>query len=159
MCFIALLAAIVIVEMFALYFGSMLGVPLSASNIYTPNYIAGLLLTVLLVGILSGLYPALFVSGVLPVKAIRENIFEGIGSARLRAGLVIIQFSIAIGLISATGIVNEQIDFALNKFVDMILTMSLYVRLNKLSLQEKKLQRWKYRKQLPSRKSTWNASS
>lgn len=115
MALIALLASLVIVEIFAPFFGSMLGVPLVADQIYSIGFISGLILITTLIGILSGLYPALFVSAILPSKAIRGRVFEGIGSAKLRAGLVILQFSIAIGLMSATGIVNNQIDFALNE--------------------------------------------
>lgn len=130
MSLIALIGALVIVEMFVPFFGSMLGVPLAASQIYTPGYLSGLLLLTVLVGILSGLYPALFVSGILPAKAIRGRVFEGVGSAKLRAGLVILQFSIAIGLMSATGIVNSQIDFALNKPLGYDPKDVIVVRLN-----------------------------
>ncbi len=130
MAIIALITSLVIVEMFAPFFGSMLGVPLSADQIYTAEFGLGLILTTLLVGILSGLYPALFVSGVLPAKAIRGGAFDGIGSAKLRAGLVVLQFSIAIGLMSATGIVNNQIDFALNKPLGYEPENVIAVRLN-----------------------------
>ncbi len=130
MSIIALIASLVIVEMFAPFFGTMLGVPLVADQIYSLGFISGLLLVSILVGILSGLYPALFVSGILPAKAIRSRVFEGVGSAKLRAGLVILQFSIAIGLLSATGIVNRQIDFALNKPLGYEPENVITVRLN-----------------------------
>lgn len=115
MALIALIGSLVIVEMFVPFFGTMLGVPLTADAIYQVPFMSGLIVISALVGILSGLYPALFVSGILPARAIRGRAFEGVGSAKLRAGLVIIQFAIAIGLMSATGIVNNQINFALNQ--------------------------------------------
>ena len=130
MALIALIGSLVIVELFAPLFGSMLSVPLSADLVYSTDFLFGLILLTGLVGILSGLYPALFVSGILPAKAIRGRVFEGIGSARLRTGLVILQFSIAIGLISATGIVNDQIDFALNKPLGYEPENVITVRLN-----------------------------
>lgn len=130
MALIALIGAMVVVEMFAPYFGSMLGVPLSASEVYTGGFMATLLSVTVVVGILSGLYPALFVSGVLPARAIRGRAFDGVGSAKLRAGLVILQFAIAIGLLSATGIVNRQIDFALNKPLGYQPENVITVRLN-----------------------------
>ena len=115
MALVALIGAMVIVELFAPFFGSMLGIPLVADPVYSFGFMSGLVLVAFLIGCLSGLYPALFISGILPAKAIRGRIFEGFGSAKLRAGLIILQFSIAIGLMSATGIVNNQLDFALNK--------------------------------------------
>lgn len=130
MAFISLIGSLVIVEIFAPFFGSMLGVPLVADQVYGIGFISGLILITMLIGILSGLYPALFVSGILPAKAIRGRVFEGVGSAKLRAGLVILQFSIAIGLMSATGIVNNQIDFALNKPLGYEPENVIAVRLN-----------------------------
>ena len=130
MAIIALIGSLVIVELFAPFFGSMLGVPLSADMVYDTSFLLGLILIAVLVGFLSGLYPALFVSGVLPAKAIRGRVFDGIGSAKLRAGLVILQFSIAIGLMSATGIVNNQIDFALNKPLGYVPENVVTVHLN-----------------------------
>ncbi|MEZ5758517.1 MAG: ABC transporter permease [Emcibacteraceae bacterium] len=130
MALIALAVSLVIVEIFAPFFGSMLGVPLTADPIYSGGFISSLILTTFLVGILSGLYPALFVSGILPAKALQGRVFDGIGSSKLRAGLVILQFSIAIGLISATGVVNRQIDFALNKPLGYLPEDVVVVRLN-----------------------------
>lgn len=127
---IALICALVVVEIFAPFFGSMLGVPLSAAHVYSVEFLSGLTIVALLVGVLSGLYPALFVSGALPARAIRGRAFDGIGSAKLRAGLVVLQFSIAIGLLSATGIVDRQIDFALNKPLGYQPENVITVRLN-----------------------------
>ncbi|MCC3861282.1 ABC transporter permease [Pseudemcibacter aquimaris] len=114
MALIALICALVLVEMFSPFFGSMLGVPLTAAAVYNVAFMGGLILLAVMVGIISGLYPALIVSGILPAIAVRGRAFNGVGSAKLRATLVVMQFAIAIGLMSATGIVNDQINFALN---------------------------------------------
>lgn len=136
MALVALIGALVAVEIFSPFFGSMLGVPLSADQIYTVGFMSGLITITVLVGIISGLYPALFVSGVLPALAIRGRAFDGLGSAKLRAGLVVLQFSIAIGLLSATGIVNRQIDFALNKPLGYQPENVITVRLNNSEARE-----------------------
>ncbi len=130
MALIALVVSLVIVEMFAPFFGTMLGVPLTADAVYQVTFMSGLILITALVGILSGLYPALFVSGILPARAIRGRAIEGFGSAKLRAGLVILQFAIAIGLMSATGIVNNQINFALSQPLGYDPENIITVRLN-----------------------------
>lgn len=130
MALIALVGSLVIIEMFVPFFGTMLGVPLTADAVYQVSFMSGLIIVTVLIGILSGLYPALFVSGILPARAIRGRAFEGFGSAKLRAGLVIIQFAIAIGLMSATGIVNSQINFALNQPLGYDPENVITVRLN-----------------------------
>lgn len=115
MSMIALLGAITLVEMLTPSFGAMLGVPLIAADLYEIPLLSGLLTTTVLIGLVSGLYPALFVAGLVPTKALHGEMLQGIGSAKIRAGLVVAQFAISIALMSASGIVNNQIDYALNK--------------------------------------------
>jgi putative ABC transport system permease protein len=65
-------------------------------------------------GLLSGSYPALVLSGFRPASVLRINNSGQLGSGRLRAILVVIQFAISIGLgICAIGVAS-QIDFARN---------------------------------------------
>ncbi len=61
-------------------------------------------------GLLGGLYPALYLSGFRPGEVLRANksAVETPGSGRLRAGLVVLQFAIAIGLIVSTIVIYSQ---------------------------------------------------
>ena len=64
----------------------------------------------LFVGVLAGIYPALFLSGFKPIR-----VFKGRGSDRgrswLRKGLIIFQFIISIALIVSTLIVKKQMHY------------------------------------------------
>jgi putative ABC transport system permease protein len=61
-------------------------------------------------GLLGGSYPAVYLSRFQPAAVLRANqaAAEAPGSGRLRAGLVVVQFAIAIGLIVCTSIIYWQ---------------------------------------------------
>jgi putative ABC transport system permease protein len=69
----------------------------------------------LLVGFLSGSYPAFFLSSFKPVTVLRGISVGHKGGAWLRNGLVIFQFSVSVFLIISTLVVNQQLKFVQNK--------------------------------------------
>ena len=68
----------------------------------------------LLVGILSGLYPAFFLSRFQPAQVLKANrsAAETPGSGRVRTVLVVFQFAVSIGLIICTAVIYGQTVFA-----------------------------------------------
>lgn len=72
----------------------------------------------LLVGLLSGLYPSLFLASFKPLKALKSNVLAGKyskGTLYLRRGLVILQFGISIFLIVGASTVYNQLEYIQNK--------------------------------------------
>jgi putative ABC transport system permease protein len=69
----------------------------------------------LIVGIISGSYPAFFLSSFKPIAALKGNKTSGKSGSLLRNSLVIIQFTISIFLIIGTLVVNQQLKFFQNK--------------------------------------------
>jgi len=69
----------------------------------------------LLVGLIAGCYPALFLSSFQPANVLKGSIRSGKANARLRRGLVVFQFAISIVFIIGTGLVFSQLKFAQNK--------------------------------------------
>ncbi|MFC5410333.1 ABC transporter permease [Larkinella bovis] len=69
----------------------------------------------LVIGALSGLYPALLLSGFRPVAALRGLVGEQSGRALFRQSLVVFQFVAAIALIACSGLVYRQMQFVMHK--------------------------------------------
>jgi putative ABC transport system permease protein len=78
-------------------------------------FIPALLLTALFIGLLSGLYPSVFLSSFKPVQVLKGKLNQGSKSGRLRSALVVIQFTTSIVLIVATLIVQQQMDYIQQK--------------------------------------------
>lgn len=74
-----------------------------------------LFLSMLLVGLLSGLYPAFYLSKFKPIEAFRGKSDKGTKSVFLQNGLVVFQFSTAIVLIISTMVIYQQMQYILNK--------------------------------------------
>ncbi|MEM7512935.1 MAG: ABC transporter permease [Bacteroidota bacterium] len=74
-----------------------------------------ILLSSILIGILSGIYPSLFLSSFKPIQVLKGKLSRGSSNARLRSALVILQFTISITLIVGTFIVRNQLNYIQNK--------------------------------------------
>jgi ABC-type antimicrobial peptide transport system permease subunit len=69
------------------------------------------LLGVLTIGILAGMYPALFLSAFNPILALKGKINSKKGGSRTRKAMVIVQFAISIFLMISTYLVIQQLRY------------------------------------------------
>lgn len=115
MVWIALLLAIGFAALFLGYFNSIAGKELALNDLFNPVFLLILLLFTLVIGGLTGTYPALVLSKYNPVMVLKGKIDGGFKQSKFRSGLVIFQFLTAVVLVAGTMIVYHQIDFIQNK--------------------------------------------
>jgi putative ABC transport system permease protein len=110
----AMLLALALVELVVGPFAAFLEADLRLNYFGAGGVLLPAIALTLLVGIVSGLYPAFFLSRFQPGQVLKANrsAAETPGSGRLRAGLVVLQFAVAIGLIVCTAVIYSQTVFA-----------------------------------------------
>lgn len=111
---LALLLSIILIFIFLPLFNSISGKSLEP-NFWNPWIILGLAGITAFVGLVSGSYPALFLSSFHPAAVFRGALKAGKANIRLRKFLVVFQFTISIIFIIGTGIVSSQLRFINNK--------------------------------------------
>lgn len=82
---------------------------------FSANQLAALFLIALVTGILSGSYPAFYLSGFKPLETLKGKLQGKLGELFIRKGLVIFQFVISLVLIVSVFIVYWQVEFAQTK--------------------------------------------
>ncbi len=111
---VSMLLALALVELLVKPFAAFLDADLVLSYFGKDGILLPAIGLTLLVGIISGLYPAFFLSRFQPAQVLKANrsAAETPGSGRLRAALVVLQFAVSIGLIICTAVIYGQTVYA-----------------------------------------------
>ncbi|MDN5200985.1 ABC transporter permease [Fulvivirgaceae bacterium BMA10] len=111
--FLALLLALIFVFILLPEFNAITGKQLGIS--FNLDLMLTLFGITLLTGLMSGSYPALYLSGFKPIAILKGKLNTSVGEIWTRKGLVIIQYTVSVILIVSVLVVYNQIDFIQNK--------------------------------------------
>lgn len=116
-CAAAMVLAVAITVAIFPFFNELTGKPLDPSTLLTPQVIGGLVMLTFVVGVLSGSYPAFYLSAFQPVSVLKGSHSTGGKRSVFRNVLVVFQFSASVLLISGTMIVFRQLQYIQGKDV------------------------------------------
>jgi putative ABC transport system permease protein len=112
---IALAIALILVELFLPWFNRTMNLDLRMEQVQYGYLFPVVLSLAVIVGLLSGIYPATFLSRFSPVEGIRGGFMDNRRAGRFRSMMVIAQFTISVAIIVGTLTVSTQLQFLLNK--------------------------------------------
>lgn len=109
MSLLALSLSILMIQLALPAFNQLINKQLSLFQL--PNLIVWLAALTILTGLLSGIYPAFFLSSFKPVDVLKGQLKTAASATMIRKGLVIFQFSISIFLILGTVVIQQQVNY------------------------------------------------
>lgn len=109
--FVALLAGLTIAWLALPVFNDIAGKTLSLNPLDNPWMLPVVTVLVLLVGVIAGSYPAFVLSAFDPASVLKGGDGRAPSSARIRKGLVVVQFALSMALIVSSLVVYRQLDF------------------------------------------------
>lgn len=111
---IALITAIIIIEIFLPLFNSYTGKHISSPFIFEPNVWILILVILILVSFISGIYPSYFLTALKPLQLCKRLPSKGRRTIKPRKILVISQFAISSSMIIGTLIIFSQLKYLKN---------------------------------------------
>ncbi|MFY0598530.1 MAG: ABC transporter permease [Cyclobacteriaceae bacterium] len=114
-----------------------LNISLSANNLFQPNILLIIVGMLIFTSLLSGSYPAFFLSSFRPVVALKGKGSEKVGNKALRRVLVAVQFALSIFMLIGTFVIYQQMQFLRNKDLGFDKEKILKVALNSPQSREK----------------------
>lgn len=104
-----------VVDLLLPLFNQLMGKTYLFGSLLTLPMFIGTLSLLLIVTLLSGLYPAKVISAFKPVDVLKGKLKSGTAGVRLRRVLVVFQFVVSAGLVLGTLIVLDQLDYMRNQ--------------------------------------------
>jgi len=125
--FVAILLAIIMIALILPVFNQLSGQSFLIKDLLSLSF-ASKLIGVWFIGtVLSGTYPAIMMSGFIPVVVLKGKGASQHGSGWLRKALVVFQFTTSIALIAGTFIVYNQLTFMMNQDIGMNIDQVLVI--------------------------------
>ncbi len=127
---ISMFLAIGVMDLAFPYFNQITGKDFDITVSGLAEYAVPLLLITLIIGVISGSYPAFYMARLMPVNSLKGKSSGDRGAAALRRGLVVFQFTLTIVMIFSTIVIGRQLNFIQNKDVGFDKEQLLIVDIN-----------------------------
>ncbi len=115
MAFFSLTIALLLTEIALPMFSKYIGIHLSLRQLLNSEGILLMLFLIFLTGVISGLYPAFYLSSYHPETVLRNQTAEHPDKGNFRTVLTVFQLFLAIGVLTMALIVHRQYQYLLNK--------------------------------------------
>lgn len=125
----ALVLALVLVVLLLEPFNALSGKSIQLDHLLHWQFGLGVIAVTLLVALVSGSYPAFYLSSFKPIRVLKGQLTAGMKSANFRKVLVVIQFGLSIFLIIGTLVIYTQMNYIRNKDLGYDKEHVLYVPL------------------------------
>jgi len=135
--FIAMLLASALIQFALPYFNQLSGKTLILMQFGTAKTIALFIGFSLFTGILSGIYPAMFLSGFGTINAMKVQLGNQFSTIFFRKSLVVFQFVITIVMIIGSCVIYQQITFAMTKDLGFNKAQTLTFHINNKNVRNK----------------------
>jgi len=127
--FLSLGLSLLMLRLFLPAFRNFTAKPLPIKDLLDPAILLGIVGVSIATGLLSGSYPALFLSSFQPVAVLKGGRISGVAGGVFRKVMVVLQFTLSVILIIGTVVIYNQVRFIKHKSLGFDKERLLYVRL------------------------------
>ena len=112
---ISMILALILVVLLLPQFNHITSLSLDMADLFKWYMFPAFLLLTIFLGLLSGLYPSMVLASFKPIQALKGKATTSNGTGRLRAILVVLQFTISVVIVVGTLVIFWQFRYMLNK--------------------------------------------
>ena len=112
---VALVLALLLIGLLLPVFNNISGKNFILPDLFQTRFILSVIFVGILAGLLSGVYPALYLSSFKPAAILKGETLSGKGNGRIRQILVITQFALSILIAVVTIVMYKQVTYMQNK--------------------------------------------
>ncbi len=134
--FFALILSLALVALILPVFGRFVGRSLELDLLQNVSLIPWLFLLTVVIGVIAGSYPALFMSSLRPVKVLKGNSDGPLTGKRIQRWLIIGQYFVSIAMIICSLIIYQQFEFINQKELGFQKDQILTIRARSSELRE-----------------------
>jgi putative ABC transport system permease protein len=105
---VAFIFALILTYLLIPFFNNIFESSIELNILFKPIYLLLSIIGIVIIGIISGLYPAILFNRISPVNTLKNNLEKGSRKFQFRHGLTVFQFCISIALIISTIVITKQ---------------------------------------------------